>query len=116
MTLAYQSLTAFSALVFLYYGTSCLFANGMVADFERFGLSRIRILTGSLEVLGASGLIAGQFIPPLAIVSAAGLSLLMALGLLTRVRLRDSLQETLPAAVLMVVNAYLAWYAFTISA
>lgn len=88
----------------------------MVADFERFGLSRIRILTGTLEVLGAVGLIAGQFIPALAIVSAAGLSLLMALGLLTRIRLRDSLQETLPAAVLMVVNAYLAWHAFAFSA
>lgn len=111
MILAYQALTALSVAVFLYYGLSCLFANGMAADFERFGMAHLRILTGTLEVLGAAGLIAGQWIPSLLIASASGLALLMLLGLLTRLRHRDSLVEMLPAGVLMVVNACLAWNA-----
>ena len=36
----------------------------------------------------------------------------MALGVLTRVRARDSLAETLPAGVLMVLNAWLAMQAW----
>lgn len=111
MTLAYHGLTALSVLVFLYYGSTCLFANGMAADFDRFGMARLRILTGALELLGAVGLVAGLFLPVLTVVSAGGLALLMAMGLLTRVRFRDSVRETAPAGALMMVNGFLVWYA-----
>jgi DoxX-like family len=111
VTLAYWALTALSVVVFLYYGMSILFANGMAAEFERFGLSRFRVLTGTLELLGALGLIAGQFIHGLAIVSAGGLTLLMALGVITRLRVRDTTWQTAPAVVLLLVNAFIAWHA-----
>ena len=110
MTLVYQLSTALSIVLFLTYGFACLFANGMVAEFERFGLSRFRRLTGSLEVLGALGLIAGHVFPPLRLLSAVGLALLMLLGVAARLRVRDSLLETTPASVLFVVNAFIAWY------
>jgi hypothetical protein len=110
MTVAYHILTVLSIAVFMGYGASCLFANGMAAEFERFGLSRFRRLTGSLEVLGALGLLAGYQIPLLQLFSAAGLALLMLLGVSTRLRVRDSVQDTVPAAVLMLVNTYIAWY------
>lgn len=108
MTAAYYAVTILSVIVFLSYGATCVFANGMAAEFTRYGLGRYRLLTGVLEMLGALGLAAGQLFPILAVVSASGLSLLMALGVLTRVRARDSLAETLPAGVLMVLNAWLA--------
>lgn len=111
MTLAYQIATALSVLVFLVYGAAVLFAEGMKDEFERFGLSQLRLLTGVLELLGALGLVAGQFIPGLVVLSAGGLTLLMVLGTLTRIRVRDSLLETLPAVILGVVNAYIVWYA-----
>ncbi|MFN0099895.1 MAG: DoxX family protein [Gemmatimonadaceae bacterium] len=111
MTIAYHGSMALSALVFLYYGCTCLFANGMAADFERFGMTHLRTLTGSLELLGAVGLIMGQFIPGLVFVSAGGLTLLMALGLATRIRVRDPVREAAPAALLMGINAFVAWNA-----
>ena len=111
MTLAYRGVTALSVIVFLYFGTTCLFANGMAAEFERYGLSRLRLLTGALELLGAVGLVAGQFIDGLVPISAGGLALLMALAMITRVRARDSLPMILPAGVLMVLNAFLAFHA-----
>lgn len=110
MIVAYHIATVLSIALFMGYGASCLFANGMAAEFERFGLSRFRRLTGSLEVLGALGLLAGYQIPLLQLVSAAGLALLMLLGVATRLRVRDSVQESAPAAVLLLVNAYIAWY------
>lgn len=110
MTLAYYLSTLLSIALFLTYGFACLFANGMVAEFERFGLSQFRRLTGSLEVLGAVGLLIGHKLPAIQLLSAVGLALLMLLGVATRLRVRDSLRETVPAAVLLLVNVYIAWY------
>ena len=111
MTLAYYGATALSVILFLYYGAAVLFAKGMQAEFERFGLSNLRQLTGALEMLGALGLVVGQFIPLLVILSAGGLTVLMGLGTFTRIRVRDPLEQTLPAVVLLVVNAFIVWYA-----
>ncbi|HYW51449.1 MAG TPA: DoxX family protein [Gemmatimonadaceae bacterium] len=112
MTLLYVGANVLSAGVFLCFGLWCLFGGGMKEDFDRFGMSRLRILTGVLEVLGAIGLMAGQFVPGLAILSGGGLALLMTLGLLTRVRQRDSLVQMVPAALLIVVNGYIAIHAW----
>ena len=110
MTLLYHVSTVLSIGLFLGYGFACLFANGMVAEFERFRLSQFRRLTGSLEVLGALGLLAGYLFPVLQLLSAVGLALLMLLGVATRLRVRDSLWDTVPAAALLLVNAYIALY------
>lgn len=83
----------------------------MKRDFERFGLSSLRTLTGTLEALGALGLIAGQFWPPLVPLSAGGLALLMMAGIVARVRVLDSLSQTVPALVLMCMNLFIVWYA-----
>ena len=93
-----------SIAAFLFYGLSCLFGKGMEAEFARFGLSRFRRLTGALEVAGALGLITGFLLPVLDIPAAAGLGLLMLLGIITRIRIKDSLVEMLPATLLLVVN------------
>lgn len=100
-----------SIVAFLFYGLACLFTGRMVAEFERFGLARMRTLTGALEVLGALGLLAGFFVPPLVIVSSGGLALLMLLGVGVRVRVRDSLLEMLPAIVLLVANGFVCLHA-----
>ena len=54
--------------------------------------------------------------PPLVLVASAGLALLMLLGVATRIRVRDSFMETLPAVVLLLVNAYIFIDAFGIVA
>ena len=59
MTHAYYASALVSCTLFLFYGCACLFFEGKRRDFERFGLSRLRTLVGTLEVLGALGLIVG---------------------------------------------------------
>lgn len=108
---AYNTANAISVLGFGMYGLLVLFADGMVEEFQRFGLSRFRRLTGALEVLGALGLLAGYFIPQVTLVASGGLAVLMLLGTATRIRVRDSVLETLPAVVLMGVNAFIFWVA-----
>ena len=73
MGLAYHLANVISIALFLYYGLACLFANGMIDEFRRYGLSRFRRATGAFEVLGAAGLVAGYFLPAFSLLSAGGL-------------------------------------------
>lgn len=104
---AYHVANAVSILAFGMYGLLVLFADGMAEDFERFGLSRYRRLTGSLEVLGALGLLVGYLVPPITLVASGGLALLMLLGIGTRIRVGDTLGEIIPAVVLLCVNLFI---------
>jgi uncharacterized membrane protein YphA (DoxX/SURF4 family) len=106
VTTASMAAAVLSAVLFLGYGSLVLFSGGMRAEFERFGLSRFRQLTGALEVVGGLGLLVGLARPTVMVVASGGLALLMLLGVIVRVRVRDPLLETAPAAVLMLVNAY----------
>jgi hypothetical protein len=93
-----------SSFGFLFYGIECLKSKKMVAEFERFGCSQYRIITGVLEILGAIGLAIGWFVPYLTALSAAVLATLMFLGILVRLKVGDSLLACTPAFILFVVN------------
>lgn len=94
-----------SATTFILYGLLCLLTDHMKTEFQRYGLSEFRKLTGTLELLGGTGLLVGQYYySPLITLSASGLALLMFLGVIVRIRTRDPLIEILPALILMVVN------------
>ena len=107
MELAHQVAKVVSIVLFLYYGVGCLFSRAMVREFDRFGLSRFRRLTGALELLGGVGLLAGYLFPVLVVVSSTGLSLLMLAGLAARLRVRDSLLQMMPALILLIVNVFI---------
>lgn len=102
-----------SAAAFLVFGLACLTTRHMVEEFRRYGLARFRVLVGSLEVLGALGLVAGVVWPAVHLLAALGLSLLMALGVATRIRIRDTVVQSLPAAALLLVNAFLVVHPLT---
>jgi len=103
----HRSLAFCVGAAFLAYGLSCLRSESMKAEFRRFGLARLRVLTGVLEVLGGLGLLVGLVWPPAMWVSSGGLAVLMMLGVGVRTRANDSLLQTLPALVLMLVNSFI---------
>lgn len=100
------SLSIFTSLSFFSYGVSCLVSRWMRAEFERYGLPRYRVLTGSLEIVGALGLLVGLRMPVIGLTAAVGLTLLMAGAVAVRIRIRDSVLQTLPAV---------AYFALTVS-
>ncbi len=79
----------------------------MKREFTRFEFGRFRTLIGTLELLGGMGLLVGFRWPPLLWISSAGLSLLMLCGVGVRIRIGDGFARSLPALVLMIVNAYI---------
>jgi hypothetical protein len=101
------SLICTVGVTFLIYGGLCLSSLSMVEDFQRFGLERLRMLTGLLEVLGGSGSLVGLEWPPALSISSAGLSLLMLIAFGVRLKMRDCIIQSLPSLALMLVNAYI---------
>ena len=102
-----QILVIFSGISFLYYGVTYFTSPFMKAEFKRFGLEKVAILTAVLEITGGLGLLLGLFVPFLLYISSAGLALLMLLGFITRLYIKDSIWVSLPALFFMFLNIYI---------
>jgi hypothetical protein len=77
----------------------------MKREFERFNLKKFGLIVILFEGLGAIGLLVGMYFKPILLVSSGGLALLMFLGVVTRLRVKDSVRVTLPALFFMFLNA-----------
>lgn len=84
----------------------------MQQEYARYELTRFRNLVGGLQLLGAAGLLVGLQQPWAGQIGSGGLALLMLLGVGVRIKIKDSLLQTLPAFAYMMLNAYLCWTAF----
>ena len=107
-------LILFSSISFLAYGVEYLRSPHMKNEFKRFGLEKLGGFTVILEVLGAIGLLAGIWFNSLLLFSSFGLGLLMLLGVLVRIKMRDSLWISLPATFYMALNFYIFYKAVMI--
>lgn len=96
-----------SAIAFTYYGFRCLRSSEARQEYRRYGISRFRVMNGVLQLLGATGVMVGLVFSPLGAAAALGLAAMMALGLITRVRLGDAPRLMIPAASLCVLNSVL---------
>jgi uncharacterized membrane protein YphA (DoxX/SURF4 family) len=92
---------------FLYYGYEILFGPDSRREFERYGIPGIRAFVGVTEFLGGAGVLLGLGVAPLGAAAAAGLTLMMAAGVIVRLRIHDAPRLMVPAASLGVVNAVL---------
>ena len=82
-------------LLFVVIGSMTVAGRKMfVENFRRFGYPQwFRIVTGSLEVLGGIGLLIGIWLPWLAALASAGLTLVMLGAVSTHLRIREPLQK-----------------------
>lgn len=94
-------------VAFAWYGASALLSERMVAEFERYGLARLRVLTATLQLAGSVGLLAGFRYRPLMLLSAGGFAAMMALAVLVRIRIRDPIPAIVPALVLLGLDLLL---------
>lgn len=84
----------------------------MRSEFDRYGLARFIRLVGTLQLMGAVGLLLGLLMPWIGQLSAGGLALMMLCGVGVRIKIRDTMLQTFPAFAYMVLNAYLAVAAY----
>lgn len=104
-------------LLFVLIGSMTVAGRKMfVENFRRFGYPQwFRVVTGSLEVLGGLGLLIGIWLPWLAALASAGLTLVMLGAVFTEIRTREPLQKVvlpLVMGALAIVVAVGYWPAF----
>ncbi len=97
-----------SATAFYYYGFGCWFAERLRLEYLRYGVPHLRVILGTLQVLGSTGILLGYWSAPIGAAAAIGLSLMMAIGLAFRWHLGDAFRLMIPAVALAVLNAVLA--------
>jgi hypothetical protein len=102
----------FSAFSFLFYGFSYYISRNMKDEFKRYGLEKFAFLTSTLQILGASGLIVGLKFQPILTLSSGGLALLMFLGVMVRLKIKDGFWKSLPAFLYFLLNTYLFYSCF----
>jgi len=101
-------LTLFSACSFLLFGIACFTTVQMKKEFTRYGLASYRNIVGALQLLGGLGLLLGLYDSTiLQIAAAAGLSILMVLGFMVRLKIKDSVIQALPSLSYAILNAYI---------
>ena len=106
------SLILFSALSFLGYALGCFFSKYTQNEFERYQLPDQRRLVGGLQLLAVLGLLGGFKYPWMGQAAAAGLAVMMLVALAVRIRIKDSPLQMGPAALYLILNAYLCLEGF----
>ena len=98
-----------SSFSFLAYSISYFVSPHMKSEFKRFNLEKLGLLTIVLEIIGAIGLLVGLQFKPLLLMASGGLALLMLLGVIVRLKLKDSFWVSLPAIFYMLLNAFILY-------
>lgn len=101
------TLALISGVSFFVYGYQTLFGTPPRGEYERYGMPNVRKSVGSTQLLGAFGVLLGIAYPRLGALAAAGLALMMGLGLIVRFRIHDAPRLMVPAATLGIINTAL---------
>ncbi len=109
VTIFLKAAELISALAFLFYGFQFIFNPKFTTEFERYKLPALRQLTGILEIAGALGIVGGHFYHHSVWLAALGLAILMIFAIITRIRIRDTFIQILPAVVLLALNVFIVW-------
>ena len=102
-------LSYFSGMSFLGFGLSCFLNPFIKKEFERYGLSKYRTTTGFFQLIGAFGILTTDHNLTLWNISSLGLSVLMLLGFIVRIRLKDNFIQSFPSFFYMLLNGYIYW-------
>jgi hypothetical protein len=102
-------LTIISSLSFLLFGIGYLISPRLRLEFDRYGLARFRVLVACLQLAGAAGQLAGIRYPMLGALSSGGLALMMLAAVGVRIRIGDSIGQSLPALLYLSANIYLTF-------
>ena len=97
----------FSAISFIIYGILSFRSNIMKSEFKRWGISKFRFIVGCAQLTGGFGLLIGYYFQIMTLISSFGLALLMLLGFILRLTVKDGGIKSIPALFYLLVNLYI---------
>tara|TARA_Y100000385_G_scaffold265467_1_gene299769 strand:+ start:654 stop:1031 length:378 start_codon:yes stop_codon:yes gene_type:complete len=93
-----------SAFSFLFYGFRSLFSKRMICEYDRWGYGNFRIIIATFQIFGGLGLLLGIFNLYLLQLVSFLLMTMMLYAILVRIRVKDSIINTLPAIIYALLN------------
>ena len=90
-----EILQIFSAFSFIFYGIMSFTSNIMKSEFNRWGISKFRVVVGCAQLTGGFGLLLGFYFPVMTLLSSLGLTVLMCLGFILRLIVKDEKKSTI---------------------
>ncbi|MDA7812730.1 DoxX family protein [Flavobacteriaceae bacterium] len=102
-----EILQIFSALSFVFYGIMSFSSNIMKSEFNRWGISKFRTIVGCVQLTGGFGLLVGFYFPIMTILSSLGLTVLMLLGFILRLIVKDGIVKSSPAFIYTIINLFI---------
>ena len=79
----------------------------MKSEFKRWGISKFRFIVGYAQLTGGFGLLIGYYFQIMTLISSFGLALLMLLGFILWLTVKDGLIKSIPAFFYLLVNLYI---------
>ena len=104
---SFDSLIVFSGIYFILYGILAFITEQSQKEFTRWGYEKQRILIGSAQLVGGTGLLMSLQWPVLGLFASGGLAILMFFGVLVRIKIKDSFLQMLPAFLFFLLNSFL---------
>lgn len=109
MTHFSQFIITLNALFFLLYGLQCFVSKAMILEFKRFGMTDIqRNATGTLQLLGAGGVVIGLFNPIIGLLASGGLSIMMLVAFMVRIKIKDGFLKSSPSLLFLALNSWIS--------
>ena len=104
----------FSAISFIIYGISSFYSNRMISEYERWGYKKYRIQIASLQLLAGIGLFIGTSFPILLNLISFLLLIMMIVAVFVRIRIKDTIINTLPAVFYAILNFIIFYNSYII--
>ncbi len=99
-----EILEIFSAISFIFYGVLSFFSKAMKSEFIRWKISQFRVIVGMAQLCGGFGLIIGFYVPIFTLLASFGLSILMLLGFILRIMVKDGMLKSFPSFFYFLIN------------
>lgn len=64
-------------------------------------------MTGSLQILGAVGLLTGFIFPIIGLLASGGLAVMMLVAFMVRIKIKDGFLESAPSLIFLAMNAWI---------
>ncbi len=79
----------------------------MKSEFNRWGISKFRVVVGCAQLTGGFGLLLGFYFPVMTLLSSLGLTVLMLLGFILRLIVKDGIIKSSPAFIYIIINLFI---------
>ena len=108
----YKALILISAFSFFFYSMRSIFSRNMILEYSRWGLKRARIFISLSQFISALFLIIGFWNSYLLLISSFFLTVMMIFAILVRIKIRDSLLDSVPAVFYALLNLSICYSTF----